>query len=133
MNAEARRLGLSCTHFVSADGLDDRNHSCARDLALLARAVLHERRLARIVRSHRAARSFPIKHHKLFLVNNNPLMRLGFRGVTGIKTGLTNKAGHCLVASVRRGHKRLGLVLLHSPNTGDQGRRLFTAGLRKLS
>ena len=46
---------------------------------------------------------FPIKGGKLYLYNNNPLLQLGYRGTTGVKTGYTDAAGHCLVATVRRG------------------------------
>ena len=80
-----------------------RNHSCAADLAALARAVLREPRLARIVRRRQAVLPFPIKGGKLYLYNHNPLLRQGYRGVTGIKTGYTDAAGRCLVATVRRG------------------------------
>ena len=50
MNREARRRGLDCTRFSSPHGLADAgNYSCPRDLAAMARAVLADRRLARIV------------------------------------------------------------------------------------
>ena len=54
----------------------------------------------------------------------------GVRGTIGLKTGSTDEAGHCLVAIVRRGHRELGVVLLHSPNTGLQARQLFDAAFR---
>ena len=52
-----------------------------------------------------AARSlpFPIKGGKLYLYNNNPLLRVGYPGTDGVKTGFTDAAGHCLVAAARRG------------------------------
>jgi D-alanyl-D-alanine carboxypeptidase len=135
MNRQARRLGLGCTRFSGPDGFDDAgNKSCARDLAVLGRLVLRDSRLRRIVRSQRAVRRFPIKKsHKIWLYNNNTLMRRGYKGVIGVKTGFTNKAGHCLVAAARRGKIELGVVLLHSPDTGDQGSRLLDAGFRAMS
>jgi D-alanyl-D-alanine carboxypeptidase len=122
-------MGLLCTRFSSPSGFADRgNHSCATDLAALARAVLRNPRLAPIVRRREAVLRFPIKGGKLYLYNNNPLLRMGYRGTTGVKTGYTDAAGHCLVASARRGSVRLGVVLLHSPDTGTQARRLLDRG-----
>jgi D-alanyl-D-alanine carboxypeptidase (penicillin-binding protein 5/6) len=129
MNARARAMGLACTHFSSPDGFVDRgNHSCAPDLAALARAVLREPRLARIVRRRQAVLPFPIKGGRLYLYNHNPLLQQGYRGVTGIKTGYTQAAGRCLVATARRGRVRLGVVLLHSPDPGRQARKLLDRG-----
>ena len=131
MNRRARAMGLTCTHFSAPDGFTDRaNHSCTADLAALARAVLREPRLARIVRRRQAVLPFPIKGGRIYLYNHNPLLRQGYRGVTGIKTGYTVAAGRCLVASVRRGQVRLGVVLLHSPDPGDQARKLLDRGFR---
>ena len=131
MNREARAMGLACTHFTSPDGFVDRgNHSCAPDLAALARAVLREPRIARIVRRRQAVLPFPIKGGKIYLYNHNPLLQQGFRGVTGVKTGYTDAAGRCLVATVRRGRVRLGVVLLHSPDPGAQARKLLERGFR---
>jgi D-alanyl-D-alanine carboxypeptidase len=133
MNERARAMGLVCTRFSTPSGYRDQgNHSCAADLATMARAVLRERRLAPIVRRRSAVLPFPIKGGKLYLYNNNPLLRLRYPGTTGIKTGYTEAAGSCLVASARHGAHRLGVVLLHSPNTGDQARRLLDRGFAAL-
>jgi serine-type D-Ala-D-Ala carboxypeptidase (penicillin-binding protein 5/6) len=129
MNARARRMGLECTRYSSPSGfVDAGNHSCASDLAALARAVLREPRLARIVRRRSAVLPFPIKGGKLYLYNNNPLLRTGYRGTTGLKTGYTQAAGRCLVATVHRGTVRLGVVLLRSPDPGRQAVRLLDKG-----
>jgi serine-type D-Ala-D-Ala carboxypeptidase (penicillin-binding protein 5/6) len=131
MNKRARAMGLVCTHFTSPSGIVDQgNHSCAGDLAALARAVLREPRLAPIVRARHAVFRFPIKGHKLYLYNNNPLLMAGYPGTTGVKTGYTDAAGRCLVASAQRGPIRLGVVLLHSPDPGGQARRLLDRGFR---
>jgi serine-type D-Ala-D-Ala carboxypeptidase (penicillin-binding protein 5/6) len=147
MNAEARRLGLACTRYSSPDGLKDRgNRSCARDLAVLAHEILARRRLARIVRTSVIALPALVPHTakrggrkrtvwrpgRLWLVNNNPLLRTDFPGTTGVKTGYTDAAGRCLVATVRRRHTSLGVVLLHSPDPGYQAMRLFNRGFRAL-
>ncbi len=133
MNARAQTMSLGCTHFTSVDGfVDTGNHSCAIDLAALARAVLDQPRLARIVGSRSAVLRFPTKGGKLYLFNNNPLLRTGYAGTIGVKTGYTDAAGHCLVAAVRRHGHRLGVVLLHSPDTNVQARKLLDRGFRAL-
>ena len=130
MNARAKALGLRCTHFVSPEGLAKANRSCAADLAAVARAVLRDPRLARIVARRQAVLPFPIKGGKLFLNNTNPLVRSGYPGATGVKTGYTDAAGRCLVATARRGQVRLGVVLLGSPDPGRQARHLLDRGFR---
>jgi D-alanyl-D-alanine carboxypeptidase len=131
MNKRAVQLGLSCTRFSTPHGLRDRgNHSCAADLATLARADMAQRRLRRIVRRRRAIVRFPIKGGRLFLYNNNPLMRSGYRGVTGLKTGYTDRAGRSIVATAGRRGTALGVVLLHSYNPTDQARKLLDHGFK---
>jgi D-alanyl-D-alanine carboxypeptidase (penicillin-binding protein 5/6) len=130
MNRRARQLGLTCTHYVSSYGLQAGNRSCAADLAALARLAMGERRIARIVRKRQAAVRFPIKGRKLFLGTTNPLLRTGYPGTIGLKTGYTNRAGRCFVGIVRRGHRTLGVVLLHSPNPNGQARKLLAKAFR---
>src|SRR6185503_13866618 len=131
MNENARALGLSCTHFTSPSGfVDQGNHSCATDLAGLARAVLDQPRLARIVKRRRAVLPFPIKGGRIYLFNNNPLLRTGYPGTIGVKTGFTDAAGRCLVAAAQRGGRRLGVVLLHSPDPGRQAQVLLDRGFK---
>jgi D-alanyl-D-alanine carboxypeptidase (penicillin-binding protein 5/6) len=131
MNQRAEAMGLACTRFSTPSGIRDAgNYSCAGDLAAMARAVLRNPRLARIVRRRSAVLPFPIKGGKLYLYNTNPLLRERYRGATGVKTGYTVAAGRCLVASARRGAKRLGVVLLHSRDPGRQARKLLDLGFR---
>jgi D-alanyl-D-alanine carboxypeptidase (penicillin-binding protein 5/6) len=133
MNRRARELGLDCTHFSSPDGLlDHGNRSCAADLAALARADMAERRIRRVARRSRAIVKFPIKGGKLFLYNNNPLIRLRYRGVTGLKTGYTDRAGRSIVATARRGRIELGVVLLHSSDPAVQATKLLDRGFKAL-
>jgi D-alanyl-D-alanine carboxypeptidase len=134
MNAEAASLGLQCSHFSSPSGfVDAGNSSCPLDLAALSRAILDQPRLARIVGRRQAVLPFPIKGGKLFLNNNNPLLRTGYPGTIGIKTGYTDAAGRCLVAAVTRRGRRLGVVLLHSIDPGRQARVLFDRGLQEVA
>jgi D-alanyl-D-alanine carboxypeptidase (penicillin-binding protein 5/6) len=129
MNERAQAMGLACTRYSTPSGIRDAgNHSCAGDLAALARAVLRQPRLARIVRERSAELPFPIEGGKLYLYNTNPLLRERYRGTTGVKTGYTDAAGRCLVATARHGATRLGVVLLDSPDPGRQAERLLDLG-----
>jgi D-alanyl-D-alanine carboxypeptidase len=130
MNEKARLLGLRCTRFASPSGIDDRDRSCAADLAALTRIVIAKKRIARIVRKAHAAVRFPIKGGKLYLNNTNPLLRMNYPGTIGLKTGDTLKAGHCLIAVVRRGGRTLAAIVLASPNPQLQVRRLFAKAFR---
>jgi D-alanyl-D-alanine carboxypeptidase len=134
MNERARQLGLSCTRFTSVSGIVDRgNHSCAADLAVIAHLLLTQPLLARIVGSRNAILPFPIKGGKLYLYNNNPLLLLRYPGTNGVKTGFTDAAGQCLVATARRGKRWLGVVLLHSGDTSLQAQQILNAGFAKPS
>ena len=132
MNRRARDWGLDCTHFVSSHGLEDGNRSCARDLAVLTRLAMAEPRIRRIVRRRQVVFRFPIKGHKLYLYGHNPLMRLGYAGTIGLKTGYTNAAGRCFVGVVRRKGRTLGVVLLNSPDPAKQAPKLLNAAFARL-
>jgi D-alanyl-D-alanine carboxypeptidase len=95
--------------------------------------VLSAPRLAEIVRRRSASPPFPyIQGKHLTLYNTNPLLRMGYRGTIGLKTGTTDEAGHCFVGVVRRGSHTLGVVLLNSPDIGGQAVQLLEAGFRSL-
>jgi D-alanyl-D-alanine carboxypeptidase len=129
MNAEAARLGLGCTRYSSPSGYFDRgNYSCAADLAELAHVDLEQSRIASVVHTYAAVLPFPIKGGKLYLYNNNPLLIYGYPGTTGLKTGYTEAAGRCLVATARRDGVDLGVVVLNSPAPGTQARDLLDLG-----
>ena len=134
MNARALAMGLMCTRFSSPSGvLDAGNHSCAADLAALTRAVLDEPEVARVVRRRRAILPFPIKGGRLHLYNTNPLLRRGYPGIVGVKTGYTRRAGRCLVAAARRGGRRLAVVLLGAHDPGRQAQQLLDRGFEAAS
>jgi D-alanyl-D-alanine carboxypeptidase (penicillin-binding protein 5/6) len=113
MNRRARLLGLTCTHFVDPHGLDPRDRSCAADVAALAMRAMAEPRLRAIAR-HRFARVWPGFGKTITLRTTNHLLRERYPGAIGLKTGFTNRAGHCLVAVVKRGSRRIAIVLLGS-------------------
>jgi len=107
MNREARRLGMKDTNFTNASGLPNAKHySTAYDLGLLATALI---------------RDFP-EYYPLYAIreyrynnitqpNRNRLLWLD-PNVDGMKTGYTESAGYCLIASAKRGPRRLLSVVL---------------------
>ena len=114
MNEKAEQLGLVCTHFSTPSGFEDSdNHSCAADLAAIGRAVLRQPRLARIVK--RSARRSCRSRSRAASSTSTTTTRCCGRATgarPGIKTGYTDAAGRCLVATARRGPVKLGVVLL---------------------
>jgi len=127
MNAEARRLGLSDTHFVNAGGLHHPDHySSARDLARLSVALLRD---FPEQRRRFAQKSFTWAG--ITQPNRNPLLR--DPAVDGLKTGHTETAGFNLVASGTRGDMQLIAVVLGADDEVHRaraGRRLLEHGFR---
>jgi serine-type D-Ala-D-Ala carboxypeptidase (penicillin-binding protein 5/6) len=133
MNEQAARLGLGCTRYSSPSGyFNEHNYSCAADLAVLAHDDLAQPRIAAITKTYSAVLPFPIKGGRLYLYNNNPLLIYGYPGTTGLKTGYTEAAGKCLVATAERDGVRLGVVLLNSPNPATQARQLLDRGFEQV-
>ncbi len=129
MNAEAAELGMGCTRYSSPSGyIDAGNFSCAADLAVLAHVDLEQPRIASVVRTYSAELPLPIKGGKVWLYNNNPLLIYHYPGATGMKTGYTEAAGRCLVATARRDGVELGAIVLDSPDPGNQARQLLNRG-----
>jgi len=102
MNAEAQRLGMKNTHFADATGLPNPEHySSAHDMAKLARAIIYA-----------DPAHYAIYAQKHFLWNgiqqpNRNLLLWRDDGVDGLKTGHTEEAGYCLVASAQKNGERL--------------------------
>lgn len=120
MNAEARRLGLRHTHFANPHGLDDPEHyTSARDMALLARQVLKDPRLVKLLttREDRTIRNG--KGGKLWLVNHNRLIGR-YPGILGLKTGFTNGAGYCLTSAAKRQNLTLISVVMGLPTSKER-------------
>lgn len=131
MNEEAAKLGMGCTRYSSPSGYyDGGNYSCAADLAILAHVDMEQPRIAAVTHTYSAVLPFPIKGGRLYLYNNNPLLIYGYPGVTGMKTGYTEAAGRCLVATAERHGVRLGAIVLDSTDPGTQDRQLLDAGFR---
>ena len=131
MNRWRSRMGLRCTHFSTPSGiLDQRNYSCPRDLAVLARADLANPWIRKVVATREVRFPFPVKGHYLDLYNNNPFIIEGMKGITGLKTGYTDAAGRCYVTTQRVDGHELGVVLLNTPNPIDQVPALLHAGAK---
>jgi len=120
MNAMARRLRLSKTHFSDFSGLPDpgeySTYSTARDLVSLGRDAMRLPTFRKIV----ATRSYRVvatrEHQAHAWTNLNPLLG-HFKGATGIKTGFTDVAGDCLLFSAERGGRELIGVVLDSSSS----------------
>ena len=126
MNAEAKRLGMKDTHFMNATGLPDPAHvTSAHDMAVLARAIIRDN-----------PKYYPIYAEKEFTWNgikqgNRNALLYTDPTVDGLKTGHTDNAGYCLVASSKRGGMRLISVVMGTGSMqarADQTRALFNWG-----
>jgi serine-type D-Ala-D-Ala carboxypeptidase (penicillin-binding protein 5/6) len=132
MNERAAQWGLECTHFASSHGLEPGNRSCARDLAVMTRLAMAEPRIRRIARRRQVDFRFPVKGGRLYLYGHNPLIRLGYPGAIGLKTGYTDEAGRCFVGVARRGGRRLAVVLLNSRDPAKHAPKLLNAAFAHL-
>ena len=133
MNDAASQLGMSDTHYGSANGLDDvHNWSSARDQALVARYALADATFRKIVgrRTMRVRWAAPV-HLKVYRNHNRMLFSYG--GTYGVKTGFTTRAGACLVVAVHRGGHDVLAVLLDSKGIWADMPRLVGAALRRAS
>ena len=126
MNAEAQRLGMTKTTFVNPTGLPDPAHkSSARDLAILARAIIQD-----------GAEYYPLYAEREFKYNgikqgNRNALLYTDPTVDGLKTGHTAEAGYCLVTSAKRNEMRLFSVILNTHSAqarADQTRELLAWG-----
>lgn len=110
MNAEAKKLGLDNTHFMNPHGLDEKGHyTSARDLSVLARYAMQNKEFRRIVGMPSVDLDGVGPDPELETSN---LLLGTYPGANGIKTGWTNDAGYCLVASASRRDNELYAVVL---------------------
>lgn len=128
MNTTAEKLGMKNSHFMNATGLPNPEHfSSAHDMALLARAIIYE-----------DPAHYAIYSQKEFFWNNikqpnRNLLLWRDKTVDGLKTGHTDEAGYCLVASAVRDSQRLIAVVFGT--NSEQARaaetqKLLTYGFR---
>jgi D-alanyl-D-alanine carboxypeptidase (penicillin-binding protein 5/6) len=118
MNGAAARLGMARTHFVNATGLPAAGQrSSARDLGRLAAALIRD--FPREYAQYYAQKEF--EHNGIVQMNRNRLLWLD-QSVDGVKTGFTEGAGYCLIASSQRGGRRLLSVVLGADSDGARAR-----------
>lgn len=128
MNKSAQRLGMVNSHFMNATGLPHPEHySSAHDMARLARAIIYE-----------DPQHYAIYAQKEFFWNNikqpnRNLLLWRDNTVDGLKTGHTDEAGYCLVASAQRDGMRLITAVFGTTseqNRAAETQKLLTYGFR---
>ena len=128
MNAQAKALGMTSTRFVNATGLpDDGHHSSAHDLSLLAAALVQ-----RYPEHYRMYSERSFNYGDIDQPNRNRLLWRD-KSVDGVKTGLTDAAGYCLVASaLRDGTRLVASVMGAASNDGrfQDAQKLLAYGFR---
>jgi len=134
MNDKAADIGMANSRFSNPHGLDEPFHyTTARDMATLTRVALDNPTFAELVRTRQARvtiwnpgrRSF-VPRARIVLSHNRLLGQL--EGADGVKTGYTDSAGRCLVASASRGSSRMIAVLLNDPRRWTDAAMLLEYG-----
>jgi D-alanyl-D-alanine carboxypeptidase (penicillin-binding protein 5/6) len=128
MNQHALRLGMTQTHFVNSTGMPAEGHqTTARDLAILARAIIRDYPEDYLVYSEKE-----FTFNKIRQPNRNKLLWRDST-VDGLKTGYTEEAGYCLVASSKKDGQRLISVVLGTSSTearAQESQKLLSYGMR---
>lgn len=115
MNARAAELGMNDTKFLDCSGLSDDAYSSAHDVALMSRALIQHKDITQFTTIWMDT----LRDGKSQLVNTNKLVR-HYAGATGLKTGTTQKAGHCLSATAERGGMGMIAVILGCTTTDER-------------
>lgn len=117
MSKKALLIGAANTRFQNASGLPAKNHySTAYDLAQIGRYAIAKPVIQELVSTVQTTFKHPAYLEPLTIRNTNAGLLAGYKGADGIKTGTTNDAGQCLVASSTRGDRSLIAVALNSNN-----------------
>ena len=128
MNQHAERLGMTNTRFYNSTGLPDEGHlTTARDLAILARAIINDYPDHYAVYAEKE-----FTFNKIRQPNRNKLLWRDST-VDGLKTGHTQAAGYCLVASAKKDGQRLISVVMGAKSTesrAQESQKLLTYGMR---
>ncbi len=113
MNKQAARLGMKNTNFLNATGLPNAQHySTAEDLMLLANALIRD-----FPQEFAYYKEREFTYNKITQPNRNRLLFID-PTVDGLKTGHTDAAGFCLIATAKRGERRLISVVLGTASDG---------------
>ncbi|MBP3796890.1 MAG: D-alanyl-D-alanine carboxypeptidase [Ruminococcus sp.] len=133
MNERAKLMGLADTHFVTPSGLDDytdEHYSTAMDMAMLASQAMQNTNFREICGLKKVQLSFGHPPFERWLINTNKL--LDREGITGIKTGFTDKARRCLVSSCMREGCELICVTLNDPDDWNDHMKLYGYAFSKV-
>ena len=118
MNSRAAELGMNNTHFDNCTGLDDTTDThltTAYDVALMSKELLkHD-----FIKEYTTIWMDSLRDGETQLVNTNKLIRT-YNGITGLKTGTTEKAGCCVAATAERDDMELIAVVMGSENSNDR-------------
>lgn len=118
MNTRAAELGLAHTAYTNPHGLDEPgHHTSAADLATLSTIAMADQRFAEIVRMQRV--EVTTGSRPVTFETSNKLLGT-YEGATGVKTGWTDDAGYCLVASAERGGISFVAVVLGASSEDDR-------------
>lgn len=113
MNALAKKVGASNSHFANPHGLDNPQHyTTAYDLAKITAYALNNPIFKQIVSTKSYQIEATNKYEKRYLTNKNRLLN-SLSGCVGVKTGFTSKAGRCLVSAVERKNATSVCVVLN--------------------
>ena len=120
MNRRAQELGMEDTHFVNCTGLDDdpdaaEHLTSAYDIAIMSRELLQHD----AIRKYTTIWMDTVRGGEFGLSNTNKLVRF-YDGTTGLKTGYTSSAGHCLSASAMRDGVEYIAVVLHCSSSAER-------------
>ena len=115
MNERAAELGMNDTLFTDCCGLDEAAYSSANDVALMSRELMRHPKIT----EYTTIWMDTLRDGKSQLVNTNKLIR-HYSGATGLKTGTTSKAGHCLSATASRDGMGLCAVILGCTTTDER-------------
>ncbi len=133
MTKKAFLLGCFNTHFVNASGLPaDEHYSTAYELALIGRYLLTRDYISELVATRQTEFKHPAYQRSLTITNTNGLLG-SYPGADGIKTGTTDAAGKCLVASASRDGRRLISVSLRTADRTGDCARLLDYGFKESS
>ncbi len=112
MNAKARALGMTSTHYVEPTGLSEHNVSTARDLVRLLRAARQYPMIRELSTTPSKTATFQHPNYVLGFNNTNPLTRNPAWRIEVTKTGFINEAGHCLALLTHVQNRPVAMVLL---------------------
>lgn len=134
MNQKAFVLGAHNTRFVNTNGYSVPNHhSTAYDIAVMTRAALQNPIFAEMVQTKQTTLKWADSQRTRAIANTNSLLRDGYPGVDGVKTGTTARAGNCVVASATRNDQQLIAVVLHSRNRFNEAAKLLEYGFNEFT